>query len=59
MKCSQNIAKKSLNDADSQFDDCQSHLYQNLKIVKGVKRCQDRNWIVDNIRLKRSQKTIT
>ena len=40
MKCSQNIAKKSLNDADSQFDDCQSHLYQNLKIVKGVKSCQ-------------------
>ena len=58
MKCSQNIAKKSLNDADSQFDDCQSHLYQNLKIVKGVKRCQDRSWIFDNIRLKRSQKTI-
>ena len=57
--CSQNIAKKSLNDADSQFGDRQSHLYQNLKIVKGVKRCQDRNWIVDNIRLKRSQKTVT
>jgi len=32
-KCSQNIAKKGLNDADS-FDDCQPSLYQNLKIVK-------------------------
>ena len=34
-KCNQNIAKKSLNDADS-FDDCQPSLSK-LEIVKGVR----------------------
>ena len=34
-KCSQNIAKKNFNDADS-FDDCQPSLSK-LEIVKGVR----------------------